>query len=55
MDQYRPCGKAYQCAPIDRRLSSNEYQEALKMAKDAGLHRLDERDWLRILRKLGIR
>jgi putative pyruvate formate lyase activating enzyme len=55
MDQYRPCGKAYQCEPIDRRLSSDEYQEALKMAKDAGLHRLDEKDWLRILRKLGIR
>jgi len=55
MDQYRPCGKAYQCPPIDRRLSSNEYQDALKMAQDAGLHRLDEKDWLRILRKLGIR
>jgi putative pyruvate formate lyase activating enzyme len=55
MDQYRPCGKAYQCEPIDRRLSSDEYQEALKMAEDAGLHRLDEKDWLRILRKLGIR
>ena len=55
MDQYRPCGEAYQCAPIDRRLSSDEYQEALKMAEDAGLHRLDEKDWLRILRKLGIR
>jgi putative pyruvate formate lyase activating enzyme len=55
MDQYRPCGKAYQCPPIDRRLSSDEYQEALKMAKDAGLHRLGEKDWLRILRKLGIR
>ena len=55
MDQYRPCGKAYQCPPIDRRLSSNEYQEALKMAQDAELHRLDEKDWLRILRKLGSR
>jgi putative pyruvate formate lyase activating enzyme len=55
MDQYRPCGKAYQCAPIDRRLSSDEYQDALKMAEDAGLHRLDEKDWLRILRKLGIK
>jgi putative pyruvate formate lyase activating enzyme len=55
MDQYRPCGKAYQCPPIDRRLSSTEYQEALKMAKDAGLHRLDERDWVKILKRLGIR
>jgi putative pyruvate formate lyase activating enzyme len=54
MDQYRPCGKAYQCPPIDRRLSNDEFQEALKMAHDAGLQRLDERDWLRILRKLGL-
>jgi len=54
MDQYRPCGEAKQCPPIDRRLTNDEYQAALKMAKDAGLHRLDERDWLRILRKLGL-
>jgi putative pyruvate formate lyase activating enzyme len=55
MDQYRPCGKAYQCSPIDRRLTSDEYQEALGLARNAGLRRLDEKDWLRILRKLGIR
>ncbi len=55
MDQYRPCGKAYQFPPIDRSLSNEEYREALKSAQDAGLRRLDERDWLRILRKLGIR
>ena len=54
MDQYRPCGEAKQCPPIDRRLTNDEYQAALKMAKNAGLHRLDERDWLRILRKLGL-
>jgi putative pyruvate formate lyase activating enzyme len=54
MDQYRPCGKTNQYPPIDRRLTNDEYQTALKMAKDAGLHRLDERDWLRILRKLGL-
>ena len=55
MDQYRPCGKAYQCPPINRRLTGDEYQEALEFARDAGLRRLDERDWVRILRKLGIR
>jgi len=55
MDQYRPCGKANQYPPIDRRLTNDEYQEALKLARDAGLQRLDEKDWLRILRKLGIR
>jgi len=55
MDQYRPCGRAYQCPPIDRRLTGDEYEEALGLARDAGLRRLDEKDWLRILRKLGIR
>ena len=55
MDQYRPCGKAYQCSPIDRRLTKDEYQEALGLARDAGLRRLDEKDWLRIMKKLLIR
>jgi putative pyruvate formate lyase activating enzyme len=55
MDQYRPCGEACHCPPIDRTLTGGEYQQALKLARDAGLQRLDEKDWLRILRKLGIR
>jgi putative pyruvate formate lyase activating enzyme len=55
MDQYRPCGEACHCPPIDRTLTGDEYQQALKLARDAGLQRLDEKDWLRILRKLGIR
>jgi len=55
MDQYRPCYMAHKCSPIDRRLTNDEYQKALQLAKDAGLRRLDEKDWLRILRKLGIR
>jgi len=52
MDQYRPCGKAYQYPPIDRRLTNEEFQEALKLAEDAGLHRLDEKDWLGIVKRL---
>jgi len=52
MDQYRPCGKADQYPPIDRPLSHDEFREALDLAREAGLHRLDEKDWLRILRKL---
>ena len=52
MDQYRPCGKAYQCPPIDRKLTSDEYHGALKMAEDAGLSRLDERDWQGIFKRL---
>ena len=52
MDQYRPCGQAYQYPPIDRRLTNGEFQEALKMAGEAGLQRLDEKDWLRIFKRL---
>lgn len=52
MDQYRPCGKADQYPPIDRPLSHDEFQEALNLARESGLNRLDEKDWLRILRKL---
>ena len=55
MDQYRPCGKAHQFPPIDRRLRNEEFQMALTLAAEAGLHRLDEKNWPRILRKLGIR
>jgi putative pyruvate formate lyase activating enzyme len=43
MDQYRPCFNAHQYPPLNRRLTSDEYNEALKMTQDAGLNRLDER------------
>jgi len=52
MDQYRPCGKASEFPPIDRRLGNDEFQKALNLARNAGLHRLDQKDWLRILKKL---
>jgi putative pyruvate formate lyase activating enzyme len=52
MDQYRPCGKAAQYPPIDRALTGEEYREAMTLASEAGLHRLDERDWDRIIKKL---
>ena len=55
MDQYRPCGKAHQYPSINRRLRNDEYQRALKLAAEEGLHRFDEKNWLGILRKLGIR
>ena len=55
MDQYRPCGKARQYSPIDRGLTYDEFQDALKSAREAGLHRLDEKDWLRILHRLVLR
>jgi putative pyruvate formate lyase activating enzyme len=52
MDQYRPCGSAYQDGYIDRRITAEEYSEALAWAKDAGLERLDQREGLRLLFRL---
>ena len=49
MDQYRPCGTAYQDEYIDHRISSKEYSAALEWAKNAGLKRLDQRQGLRVL------
>jgi putative pyruvate formate lyase activating enzyme len=43
MDQYRPCFKAHEYPPLNRRLTSDEYRDALKLAQEAGLTRLDER------------
>jgi putative pyruvate formate lyase activating enzyme len=45
MDQYRPAGKVSgdRFEQIHRPLSSGEFQEALKIAREAGLQRLDER------------
>ena len=43
MDQYRPCGAASQDNFINRRLLGKEYEEAVTMAKNAGLKRLDHR------------
>ncbi len=43
MDQYRPCYKAHELPPLNRRLTSEEYAEAVRLAHDAGLNRLDER------------
>ncbi|MEA1932948.1 MAG: radical SAM protein [Thermodesulfobacteriota bacterium] len=54
MAQYRPCGLASQYPPIDRSLLPEEFEEALLIAKDAGLTRLDEKDWAGLLRLLGI-
>jgi putative pyruvate formate lyase activating enzyme len=54
MDQYRPCGLAHKYPPLDRRTSHEEYQAALKLAAEAGLKRLDSKDWQRIFRILDL-
>ena len=43
MAQYRPCGRAYEVQSIDRAITGEEYQEAIHMAHEEGITRLDER------------
>jgi len=43
MDQYRPCGSAGKDDVIGRRLSADEYRDAVDAARKAGLTRLDPR------------
>jgi putative pyruvate formate lyase activating enzyme len=44
MDQYRPCGEAHSHRDLSRRITREEYAEALEAARRAGLHRLDSRE-----------
>lgn len=39
MDQYRPIYKAHKIPRIDRYITNSEYLEAIKIARDKGLHR----------------
>jgi putative pyruvate formate lyase activating enzyme len=39
MAQYRPCFKAHRCPPLDRRVRSQEVDEAREIARKSGLHR----------------
>jgi putative pyruvate formate lyase activating enzyme len=41
MDQYRPCGEAYHFPPINRRITREEYNAAISIANEEGIHRLD--------------
>ena len=43
MDQYRPAYKAHHFPELNRRITRQEYETAVRMARDAGLSRLDER------------
>ncbi|MGA1790042.1 MAG: radical SAM protein [bacterium] len=43
MDQYRPCGEADRYSELNRRITAQEYQEAIEIAHSYGLYRLDER------------
>ncbi|MCD6518497.1 MAG: radical SAM protein [Anaerolineae bacterium] len=41
MAQYRPCYRAHKLPPLNRPITREEYLEALRLAAEAGLHRLD--------------
>ena len=41
MDQYRPCYRAHEDPSLTRRPTREEFEEALRLAREAGLHRLD--------------
>jgi putative pyruvate formate lyase activating enzyme len=41
MDQYHPCHKAFDHPPLDRRVTTHEYAEAIELAEEAGLKRID--------------
>lgn len=49
MDQYRPCGVADQDKFINRRITTQEYRDAVDSAKRAGLTRLDSRSRPRLV------
>ncbi len=52
MDQYHPCFKASNYVPINKELKPSEFEEAMHLARNAGLHRFEQRDWLAILKNL---
>jgi len=41
MDQYHPCGLAHTYSEINRRISREEFETALQIAREEGIHRLD--------------
>ena len=48
MDQYRPCGQAFQHPDIARSVNRKEYMQAIQIAKEEGITRLDERTGYRL-------
>jgi len=41
MSQYYPCGEAFKHQELSRKITSEEYYQALIKAKEAGITRLD--------------
>lgn len=51
MDQYYPCGDISRDSPLARRITRQEYEEAVKAAREEGIVRLDKQDKLRLVWK----
>ncbi|MCD6138821.1 MAG: radical SAM protein [Deltaproteobacteria bacterium] len=43
MAQYRPCGRAFEVPALSRTITEEEYEEAVRMAHEEGINRLDQR------------
>jgi putative pyruvate formate lyase activating enzyme len=52
MGQYHPCYRAGEFDEINRSLSRSEYDQAVELASQEGLHRFDEKDVGRMLKLL---
>ncbi|MEW5901646.1 MAG: radical SAM protein [Acidobacteriota bacterium] len=49
MDQYHPCGDIPPESPLGRRITGEEYDEAVRFAREEGLSRLDNRERHRLV------
>jgi len=49
MDQYYPCGEISPDSLLSRRITQQEYEEAIKAAREEGITRLDKREKLRLI------
>ena len=50
MAQYRPCGRAGEYPPLNRRPTAREFEEAGQIAEEEGIRRLDQRAGFRVLK-----
>lgn len=50
MDQYYPCGNIPSDSPLRRRITSEEFNRAIALAREEGLTRLDKKDKLRLIK-----
>ena len=52
MSQYRSCGEAHKYPELRRSITTEEFREAVSMAQEEGIHRLDERRLFRLFQWL---